>query len=234
VAHELRAPVAAIQGYLGLILDGYAEDDEREMIGSAHKRCGELLDMIHDLLLLAHMKEKAAEVRKKTVPVAPVLEEIADLLRAEAQRKGVSLEVRVSRRPEMLADEEHLRQLWTNLISNGIKYTPGGGSVVAALDEKDGQVVGVVSDTGIGIAEDDIPRIFDEFYRTPQAKEIEEHGTGLGLPIVKEIVEAYGGTIDVDSKLGEGTKVTFVLPRSAEPGEGSLPGGRVVGDGEDE
>jgi two-component system sensor histidine kinase/response regulator len=234
VAHELRAPVAAIQGYLGLILDGYAGDDEREMIATAHDRCGELLEMIHDLLLLAHMKEKATEVKKlKTVSVAAALEEVTDLMRAEAQRKGVTLTVKMDKRPEMLADEEHLKQLWTNLISNGIKYTPSGGSVVASLDEKDGQIVGVVSDTGIGIAADDLPRIFEEFYRTPQAKQMEEHGTGLGLPIVKEIVETYGGSIDVESKLDEGTTFTITLPPAKGPGEEILERGRTIGEQEE-
>jgi two-component system sensor histidine kinase/response regulator len=230
VAHELRAPVAAIQGYLGLILDGYAVDDEQEMIESAYNRCGELLAMIQDLLLLAHIKEKATEVKKKTVSVAEALEEVAVLLRMEAERKGLSLRLQIADRAEMLADEEHLKQVWTNLISNAIKYTPRGGSVVASIDQKNGQIVGRVSDTGIGIAADDMPRIFEEFYRTAQAKELEEHGTGLGLPIVKEMMETYGGTIDVDSEIGKGTTFTFTLPPSAEPGGEGVNGGRVVGD----
>jgi signal transduction histidine kinase len=230
VAHELRAPVAAIQGYLGLILDGYAGDDEQEMVENAHRRCGELLDMIRDLLLLAHMKEKAAGVKKATVSVGQALEEVAGLLRADAERRGLTLKTEISGEPEMLADEEHLKQLWTNLISNSIKYTPGGGRVVASLNERDGQVVGVVSDTGVGIAADDLPRIFEEFFRTKQAKSIKEHGTGLGLPIVKQIVESYGGTIDVESQLGEGTSVTFTLPQFAGAGEEALKGSRVVGD----
>jgi signal transduction histidine kinase len=163
------------------------------------------------------------------VSVARVLEEVTGLLRAEAERKGLTLKTEFSGQPEMLADEEHLRQLWTNLISNSIKYTPRGGRVVASVDQKDGRVVGVVSDTGVGIAADDLPRIFDEFYRTKQAKSIEEHGTGLGLSIVKQIVESYGGTIDVESQLGKGTTVTFTLPRVAEAGEEALEGGRVVG-----
>jgi signal transduction histidine kinase len=229
VAHELRAPIAAIQGYLGLILDGYADDDAHEMVESAYRRCGELLDSLQDLLTLAHMKEKATEVKKTTVSVAQTLEEVTSLLKAEAERKGLTLKVHISSRPEMLADAEHLRQLWTNLISNGIKYTPRGGKVVVSLDQKDGHVVGTVSDTGVGIAADDIPRIWEEFYRTAQAKSMEEHGTGLGLPIVKEIVETYGGTIDVESQLGQGTTFRFTLPQSVERGEAALQGGRVVG-----
>jgi two-component system sensor histidine kinase/response regulator len=231
VAHELRAPIAAIQGYLGLILDGYAADDEREMVESAYQRCGELLDMLHDLLLLAHMKERAAGVnRARTVSVAKTLEEVAGLMKPEAERKRLTLKVEIRDRPQMLADEEQLKQLWTNLISNGIRYTPPGGTVIVSLEERDGQVVGAVSDTGIGIAADDLPRIFDEFYRTHQAKEMEEHGTGLGLPIVKQIVDSYGGTIDVDSTVGKGTTFAFTLPRTMEGADEILEGGRVVGE----
>jgi two-component system sensor histidine kinase/response regulator len=231
VAHELRAPIAAIQGYLGLILDGYAADDEREMVESAYQRCGELLDMLHDLLLLAHMKERAAGVnRARTVSVAKTLEEVAGLMKPEAERKRLTLKVEIRDRPQMLADEEQLKQLWTNLISNGIRYTPPGGTVIVSLEERDGQVVGAVSDTGIGIAADDLPRIFDEFYRTHQAKGMEEHGTGLGLPIVKQIVDSYGGTIDVDSTVGKGTTFAFTLPRTMEGADEILEGGRVVGE----
>ncbi len=229
VAHELRAPVAAIQGYLGLILDGYANEDAQEMVESSYQRCGELLDMIDDLLLLARMKEKATEAKKTTVSMASVLEEVSGLLKGEAEGKGLAFKVQIAGRSEMLANKEHLKQLWTNLISNAIRYTPRGGSVVASLEEKDGQIVGTVSDTGIGIAADDMPRIFEEFYRTEAAKKMEAHGTGLGLPIVKEIIESYGGTIQTDSRLGEGTTFVFTLPQLMESGEETLEGGRVVG-----
>lgn len=230
VAHELRAPLGAIQGYLGLVLDGYAGEDEQEMLQSAHQRCGELLDVIHDLLILAQMKERATDVKKTTVSVADVLEEVVSLLKAQAEQKDVTFRLEISSRPEMLANRENLKQLWTNLISNAVKYTPAGGTVVASVDERDGHVVGTVSDTGMGIPADDMPRIFDEFYRTKGAKEIDPHGTGLGLPIVKAIIETYGGTIDVDSRPGEGTTFTFSLPQSGAPGQVALEKGRVIGD----
>jgi two-component system sensor histidine kinase/response regulator len=230
VAHELRAPLGAIQGYLGLVLDGYAGEDEQEMLQSAHQRCGELLDVIHDLLILAQMKERATDVKKTTVSVADVLEEVVSLLKAQAEQKEVTFRLEISSRPEMLANRENLKQLWTNLISNAVKYTPAGGTVVASVDERDGHVVGTVSDTGMGIPADDMPRIFDEFYRTKGAKEIDPHGTGLGLPIVKAIIETYGGTIDVDSSPGEGTTFTFSLPQSGAPGQVALEKGRVIGD----
>jgi signal transduction histidine kinase len=112
----------------------------------------------------------------------------------------------------VVAEPSHVTQLWTNLISNAVKYTPKGGRVLVRLFPKDGIVVGEVQDTGIGIGEQDLPRLFQEFFRTEQAKAFAQHGTGLGLSIVKQILQDYGGDIRVESELGKGTRFTFWLP----------------------
>jgi len=218
VAHELRAPVAAIQGYLRLILDGYADPDkQREMLERSDQRASELLALIEDLLALARVKDAAPEEKRVPVPVGDVLKQVADLLQVEAAKKRIAFSVRAEANPTVLATRDHIRQLWTNLISNAIRYTPEGGSVSASLAVRDGMVEGVVEDTGIGIAAEDLPRIFDEFYRTRTAKEMVSGGTGLGLPIVKRIVETYGGNISVESEVGKGSRFTFRLPLHAEP-----------------
>ncbi len=113
----------------------------------------------------------------------------------------------------VVADPVHIKQLWTNLISNAIKYTPRGGQVAIGLFPKDGTIVGIVRDTGIGIAKEDLPHLFREFFRTEQARALTQHGTGLGLSIAKQIVQQYGGNINVESELGKGTQFTFQLPR---------------------
>jgi signal transduction histidine kinase len=118
-----------------------------------------------------------------------------------------------------------MAQLWTNLISNAIKYTPPGGQVRVILEEQDGWAVGTVEDTGIGIATEDQAKVFEEFYRTAQAKKTEPHGTGLGLPLVKRIVEGHGGTIAVESQLGQGSRFSFRLP-VAPTGAGADPSSR--------
>jgi two-component system phosphate regulon sensor histidine kinase PhoR len=118
----------------------------------------------------------------------------------------------VRQRPLVEANPDQMRQLWTNLISNAIKYTPAGGEVRVTLNDEGEWAVGTLKDTGIGIAPEDQAKIFGEFYRTPQAKEMEPRGTGLGLPLVKRIVEAHGGTIEVESALGQGSRFTFRLP----------------------
>jgi two-component system phosphate regulon sensor histidine kinase PhoR len=218
VAHELRAPVAAIQGYLRLILDGYADPDkQREMLERSDQRASELLALIEDLLALARVKDAAPEEKRVPVPVGDVLKQVADLLQVEAAKKRIAFSVRAEANPTVLATRDHIRQLWTNLISNAIRYTPEGGSVSVSLAVRDGMVEGVVEDTGIGIAAEDLPRIFDEFYRTRTAKEMVSGGTGLGLPIVKRIVETYGGNISVESEVGKGSRFTFRLPLHAEP-----------------
>jgi signal transduction histidine kinase len=119
--------------------------------------------------------------------------------------------------PPLVADPVHIKQLWTNLVSNAIKYTPPGGKVTIRLGLQAGLIAAEVQDTGIGIAAQDLPRLFEEFFRTDQAKAFAQHGTGLGLSIVKRIVEEYGGDIRVESELGQGTRFIFRLPVSDPP-----------------
>lgn len=133
-------------------------------------------------------------------------------MQAQAEEKEVTFTVEVRQRPLVEANPGQMGQLWTNLISNAIKYTPSGGRVMVSLEEKDGWAVGMVEDTGIGIAPDDQAKIFEEFYRTPQAKEMEHRGTGLGLPLVKRIVEGHKGKIEVESALRQGSRFVFRLP----------------------
>ncbi len=213
VAHELRAPVTALQSFLLAMLKGYVSaDQQQEILQRAIERSQELLDLVDDLLNLAHAKEELAPPKREVLSLAGALEKAVPLLQAQAEEKGMTFTVEVRQRPLVEANPGQMGQLWTNLISNAIKYTPAGGRVTVTLEEKDRWAVGTVEDTGIGIAPEDQPRIFEEFYRTPQAKEMEHRGTGLGLPLVKRIVEGHGGTIGVESALGQGSRLSFWLP----------------------
>ncbi len=213
VAHELRAPVTALQSFLLAMLKGYvAPDQQRDVLQRAVVRSQELLDLVDDLLNLAAAREELTPPKRKTLSLADVLEEVVPLLRAQAEGKGVVFTMEVLQRPLVEANPDQMRQLWTNLISNAIKYTPAGGRVTITLGDEGGQAVGTVEDTGIGIAPEDQAKIFGEFYRTPQAKAVEPRGTGLGLPLVKRIVEGHGGMIEVESALGQGSRFTFRLP----------------------
>jgi len=216
VAHELRAPVAAISSLLTAILQGYASAAKtRELQERAADRANELLGLIEDLLNLARLKDIKVLVSREMVSVEGVLQEVLSLHTTEAEMKGIRIGVQAQTCPRISADPAHIKQLWTNLISNAVKYTGRGGQVTVRLFTDGGTVVGVVQDTGIGIAEQDLPRLFEEFYRTDQAKAFARYGTGLGLSIARQIVEQYGGGIAVESQLGKGTQFTFRLPVEA-------------------
>ena len=216
VTHELRAPVAAIQSYLRLILDGYVPPEKQaEIIGKSERRAVEQLALISDLLDLARLQERRdKERRAEAVDVADVLQGVADLMQARADEKDLLFSVQIEPGvPSVQANPEHIKQLWSNLISNGIKYTEPGGIVVVGLSQNPNYVVGTVRDTGIGMTPEQLTHIFDEFYRTEEAKAMERQGTGLGLSIVKRIVENYGGRIWVESEQGKGSKFSFALPK---------------------
>ena len=221
VTHELRAPVAAIQSYVRLLLGGYVPaDKQQEILEKADRRASEQLERINDLLVLSQLRDKLTKTEE--VDLVKTLNQVLELLRPAAEEKKLRLSVEVDpRTPAVIASHEQILHVWTNLISNAIKYTPAGGSVWVRVGSADGMAQGSVQDTGIGIAAEEQSKIFEEFYRTPAAKEFERHGTGLGLSIVKEIVEGYGGRIGVVSAPGEGSTFTFVLP--AAGGEPAKP-----------
>jgi two-component system sensor histidine kinase/response regulator len=215
MVHILRAPVAVLQNSLQLIRKGYVPPEEQPAtLERVEQRAGELLTTLDDLLILAYLKEGVGLTKAETVSVADVLEEVLTTLKGQADQRGVILTVEVTDQPHVIANPDYIRSLWTHLTSNAIHYTPEGGQVTVSLrtDREQGQVIGAVSDTGIGVAAEDITRIFEDFYRTEEAKAIQETGTGLGLPIVQQVVEKYGGTIEVESAVGQGSTFRFTLP----------------------
>jgi signal transduction histidine kinase len=220
VAHELRAPVAAIQSYLNLILRGWISEDEvPPTLERVQERLQGMLDMISNLIELARLREARdgffAEMGPQ--PMAKLLLEACDLLHELARERQHDIQVEIVDRPTVIANREHVSQIWINLINNAIKYTPEGGRIVVSLRTDAGKAVGSVEDSGMGIAEEDLPHLFQEFFRTEQAKASGTLGSGLGLPIVKFIVDSYGGEITVNSELGKGSRFTFTLPLKRLP-----------------
>jgi two-component system sensor histidine kinase/response regulator len=215
IAHELRAPIAASVSYVNLIARGYIKGDEvKPTLARIQERLEEMLDLIADLLELSRLKQAKVQVDGETSPqdAAVLVERLCEFFREQAAEKKLDFQVNILARPTIIADQDHLRQLWTNLISNAIKYTPEGGRILVTLQADENRLIGSVQDTGIGIAAEDMNNLFQEFFRTDQAKASGEIGTGLGLSIVKQIVDSYGGEIKVDSQLGEGTRFTVILP----------------------
>lgn len=221
MVHILRAPVAVMQNYIQLIRKGYVSAEEQpEMLERIEQRAGELLATLDDLLMLAYLKERVGAQDVETVSLADVLESILPAVSERAQQRQIHLQVEIHDRPAVRINPNHLKALWSHLLDNAIRYTPPGGQVRVTIsaDQAGKQAVGAVSDTGIGIAVDDIPRIFEEFYRTEEARRMQEMGTGLGLSIVRQVVEIYEGTIEVQSAVGQGSTFCFRLPLAESEG----------------
>jgi signal transduction histidine kinase len=215
VAHELRGPLGTIETALKVLLQGMAgalDGPSRDLIGRAQRRAGELAAVTQDLLLLARAREAGLDEERVPVALDGLLGEVIEDFRQSAQCKNVALSADTCCGRVVLGDPVAIRQLVANLVENGIRYTKPGGSVTARLRSRGGCVVLEVEDTGIGIPEEDLPRIFDEFYRGANAREHAAEGTGLGLAICKVIAERHGGNIAVESQPGHGTCFAVTLP----------------------
>lgn len=223
MVHVLRAPVAILQNSVQLIQKGYVPPEELpQVLERADLRAGELLATLDDILLLSRLNERLGTKPAETVSLAEVLDSVRSSFQKEASERQLTISTEVADRPVLLGNPDHFRLLWSQLLSNAIQYTPNGGRITLSLktnsDER--QVQGTVSDTGIGIATEEIPRIFEVFYRSEAAKSIKETGTGLGLPIVQQILSLYGGTIEIDSTPGKGSSIRFIFPQSTPQGGG--------------
>jgi len=217
IAHEFRAPITALLSFLILLRKGYVPPDQHEkIIDNAIERAQDLLDLVDDLMNLTSAKEELSPAQCTRHSLADDLEKVAPTLEAQAQEKGLTFSITINDRPEVNTNRSLMDQLWTNLISNAIKYTPAGGSVQVTLGAAGQWALGEIQDTGIGMSAKERELIFHEFYRAPRAKEMERHGTGLGLSFVKRIIEGYGGSIEVQSEPGQGSRFSFRLPLTAK------------------
>jgi signal transduction histidine kinase len=225
VSHELRAPLSSINMTLRAIRDGLAgdvPDKVRDLTARAEARSETLLDTVGDLLTLSQVRQAPLQEPFAEMAVSHLVERAVDALSDSAELHGVELHVRVDPGlPPVQGQPEGLRTVLENLLGNAIKYTPAGGSVTlsAARGDDGGCVLVRIADTGIGIAAADLPRLFDEFFRTEEARALQVHGSGLGLAIVKAIVTAHQGEIAVDSEVGRGTTFIVTLPVTDAAGE---------------
>ena len=218
LVHELRSPLSSIQSALDVLLQGYitsGTDLHTEMLTLARDRAAATLAQVNDFLRMGSVLQ--GEVRRKVQPVQllDVVRRLAPEMRVKARWRAVNLELNLPPSlPLINANYADIEHLVANLMNNAIKYTRAGGKVTVSLREEGGKVIGSVEDTGIGIAPEDIPKIFSGFYRAEAAKKIDAYGTGLGLPIAKRVAEMYGGELKVESELGKGSKFSFIFPKS--------------------
>ncbi len=221
VTHELRAPIAAVEQQLTVILNkmaGELTEKQEQLLSRAKQRTNGLLDLIKDLLDLSKIEAGKMVQYKEPLLLQEVIQRVVDLMRAEAENRKIDLQFSAPPKGSLInADRNSMDGIFTNLISNAIKYTPEGGKVWVALGEEGGFVKATVADTGIGIKKENLPRIFDKFYRVKTTETRQIVGTGLGLSIVKSIVDAHLGSISVESEEGNGTTFTLLLPKESNP-----------------
>jgi len=211
-SHELRAPVGAMQSLMNAALSQMSPGAAgRELIDRAVSRSESTLDMVDDLLRYSRLQGTVVPGRFEPVDLAEVLREAADLFRAQAEEKGIRLQVEAAP-ARVMGIRDSLADLVHNLLSNAIRYTPAGGRVSVEAGCGSGSSFLEVADTGIGIPADELPHIFEEFFRGEAARKTALHGTGLGMAIAKRVVDRHGGHIGVESKVGRGTTFRVALP----------------------
>lgn len=216
VAHELRAPIGAAETLVRTLLQGLAGElnpRQTELLNRVDIRLDGLLALVNDLLTLAASRSLAAERPLEPVKINLVAERVMQHYEVEAASKGVALTCTApGREITISATEDGLETVLGNLVGNALKYTPRQGSVHIELEEQAGCARLCVSDTGIGIAAEDLPRLGEEFFRGKNARSSGIQGTGLGLSITKELLKRFGSQMKVESEAGQGTRITLEFP----------------------
>lgn len=212
-SHELKTPITSIRGYIELIENNLVTDEKQkqDFLSRIKKEINNMTNLINDILMISRLETKEAEVELTTVRICPLLKEVCDSLEPLALEFQVQVETNC--KPiSMVANNQQIRELFSNLITNAIKYNKPGGKVFITVNSELKELIIVVKDTGVGIPDDAQLRVFERFYRVDKGRSKKMGGTGLGLSIVKHIVNYYGGSIKLESKVFEGTKMIVRLP----------------------
>ncbi|KEO84055.1 hypothetical protein EL26_06220 [Tumebacillus flagellatus] len=216
VSHELRTPITAVRGFSETLLDGAMENPEitKQFLQIIHDESTRLTRLINELLELSKIESGHIQFRLGTVDLVNVVERTLVQYRHQAKQADVQLSMQLPPgKVEFEADADRVQQVLINLLGNAIAYTPAGGHVTVRVEDLGDEVLMEVQDTGIGIPEEDLPRLFERFYRVDKARARRSGGTGLGLSIVKHILEVHHGRVDVSSKVGEGSRFRVYLPK---------------------
>jgi two-component system phosphate regulon sensor histidine kinase PhoR len=220
LSHELKTPLFNIQGYVHTLLEGAMDDPKyaRQFLERTSKSIERLSSLVDDLDAISRLERGEESVHKETFDIHQLVKDVYDSMELKAERKNFTLLIKKeSDRPFFVnADKEKIRQVITNLVDNAIKYGNESGRVVASFYDMDENILTEITDNGIGIPEEHLPRLFERFYRVDKHRSREQGGTGLGLAIVKHIIEAHQQTINVRSTKGVGTTFAFTLQKSTE------------------
>lgn len=211
VSHELKTPVTSVKGFTETLLDGAAEDEalRNKFLKIIWDESERLQNLIQDLLDLSKIEQSQFQLNWQRVDLSMLTDDIIVILNNKAEAKLISLTKTKEGSSVIEGDPLRIKQIMINLINNAITYTPRGGQINVSIEESKTQVLFTVKDTGIGISKEEIPRVFERFYRVDRARSRNSGGTGLGLAIVKHLVEAHHGEIIVDSEVGKGTSFTI-------------------------
>jgi two-component system phosphate regulon sensor histidine kinase PhoR len=215
VSHELRTPLTVIRGFTETLRDGALKDPVAgpKFLGTIERHVNQLTNLVSDLLELSRLESTPELPRRVSFDIGAVVRRAGDLLLPAAQQKNQSLLLRVpAALPRIAGNPEYVERAVSNLIDNAIKYTPEQGKIDVAVTRDNGSVIVEVADNGIGIPPEDLSRIFERFYRVDRSRSRDMGGTGLGLSIVKHVAQAHGGSIDVASTLGTGSRFRLKLP----------------------
>lgn len=219
VSHEIRTPLASIKAYAETLNAGPLPEAERaEFLAEIERNADRLARLADDLLTLSAL-ESAAPPTPEPVALGKIAAEVVATLKPLAARKNLVIRVEPFHDiPPVRGHRGRLKQVLTNLLDNAVKFTGEGGTVRLSASARVGRVELVVEDNGVGIPPEDLPRVFDRFYRADKARSRESGGAGLGLAIAKSIVESHAGTLSVDSQPGRGSRFRVSLPQSSDKG----------------
>lgn len=223
VSHELNTPVTSIKGFTETLIDGAKEDKDtlNHFLSIILKESNRLQALIKELLELSKVEQQGFQLDLQKVDIVPVLRDTYEILEKKAAKKNIQFVLNDLNQPIVCeTDPFRIQQVIINLVSNAISYTPADGKVTISASEDVDKVYIKIADTGIGIDEEELPRIFERFYRVDKDRSRESGGTGLGLAIVKHILEAQHGEITIDSKLNEGSTFTVIIPKEQHTGKG--------------
>ena len=219
VAHELKTPIFNIQGYISTLLDGGLEDEliNRKYLERAEKSIDRLINIVNDLDTISKLESNMNRLEMEKFDIVALTKEIAEQAEMEADKKGIRISIKgADNLPSpfwVLADKHYIGQVIVNLVINSIRYGKEGGLTRVHFRDMLDKILVEVEDNGLGISKEDLPRVFERFYRTDKGRSREQGGTGLGLAIVKHIIEAHGERISVRSEPGVGSTFSFTLKK---------------------
>jgi len=218
VSHELRTPLTSIKGYASILLTGKLGDmpsEIKERLDKINRHSDELAHLVNDLLDIARIESGRMIMKKEALNLKGIVEEVLDLLSVQLKERQVESSFNIPEEANaILADRSQIERVFINIVGNALKFTPAQGKISIMAHKLDGAVQLDISDTGCGIPEEAQEKIFEEFYRVDNAINQEVKGTGLGLALVKHIIEAHNGKIWVKSKVGSGSTFSFTIPQA--------------------